>query len=47
MFFDSKFAQRKLCQSYPVHTVTVYSKFNQSLYPKLPFDGKFKNKQNE
>ena len=41
MFFDGKFAQRIICQSYP-----VYTKFDQSFYPKLPFSVKLKNKRN-
>ena len=41
-FFDEKFAQRKLCQSYPVYMI----KFGQSFYPKLQFCGKFKDKKN-
>jgi len=37
-FFDRKFVQRKLCQSYPVDTIKVWLKFDQSFYPKLPLD---------
>jgi len=37
----TKIDQRKLCQSYP-----IYTKFDQSFYPKLPFSVKLKNKRN-
>ena len=46
MYFYGKFAQRKLCQRYPVYTIKVWSKFDQSFYPELPFGGKIKDKQN-
>jgi hypothetical protein len=30
--FDGKFAQRKLCQSYPVYTIKVWSKFYHAYF---------------
>jgi len=40
---DRKFAQRKLLQSFPVYTIKVWSKFDQSFYRKLPFGHHFLN----
>ena len=34
-----------LKERYPVYTIKIWSKIDQSFYPKLPFGGKFKDKQ--
>jgi len=44
--FSNKFLTEYLLKErYPVYTIKIWSKIDQSFYPKLPFGGKFKDKQ--
>jgi hypothetical protein len=42
ILLDQSFLTEHLLEdNYPVYTIKVWSKFDQSFYPKLPFGGKF------